>query len=67
MRSDGIITQDLIRFSMASLIAPGVAQISEIASILGTPGRPMSEKTRALYEYAQSVINSKAAGDFHGR
>jgi hypothetical protein len=47
--------------------AETVSQIPQIAVALGVPVRSMSEKTRALYEYAQSVINSKAAGDSHAQ
>lgn len=37
-----------------------VSQIPQIAQVLGVPVRKMSEKTRALYEYAQSVLQPEA-------
>lgn len=37
-----------------------VSQIPQIVSVLGQPVRKMSNKTRALYEYAQSVLSPKA-------
>jgi hypothetical protein len=38
-----------------------VSQTPQIARFLGVPVRKMSDKTRALYEYAQSVIHPKEA------
>jgi hypothetical protein len=39
-----------------------VSQIPQIVSVLGVPVRKMSDKTRALYEYTQSVLNPKKGG-----
>lgn len=36
-----------------------ISQIPQLVSVLGTPVRKMSEKTRALYEYAESVLKPK--------
>lgn len=36
-----------------------ISQIPQIAGILGVPVRKMSDKTRALYEYAESVLHPK--------
>ena len=40
--------------------AQTVSQIPQIASVLGVPVKKMSEKTRQLFEYAQSVLKSDA-------
>lgn len=37
-----------------------VSQLPQIVGILGVPVRKMSEQTRSLYEYAQSVLKPKA-------
>jgi len=36
-----------------------VSQIPQIVNVLGVPVRKMSDKTRALYEYAQSILKPK--------